>query len=72
MFLHEHNFLFLWDKFSTMQIAGSYGKHMFSFVRNYHSFPEGLHNLYPYQQCMSDIASWHTHQHLVLHFILAT
>lgn len=34
--LPKHNppFFFFWDKSSTLQIAESYGKHIFSFVRN--------------------------------------
>lgn len=64
---------FFWDKCSTAQIAESYGKHMFSFVRNYHMlFQSGCTIFHSYQQHMHGTTSWHTCQHLVLHFYFSS
>ena len=47
-------------------IAGSYGKSMFSFVRNRHCLPKWLYHLHSHQQWVRVPVAPHLHQHLVL------
>ena len=65
-FLCEYNFSLLWDKCLVIT-AGSNGKHMLLFVKNYPPLLQrGCTILHSYQQCMSDPHSPHSRQHLGL------
>ena len=44
-------------------MAEFYGNSVFNILRNHQTFPQKLHHLHYYQQCMRVLISPHLHQH---------